>query len=151
MECVDLSIMDMSVPSIQTVALRMECVDLSIALNRKNKLLLGRTPHGVRGFKLAIYMYLYHTLFVALRMECVDLSLFCNLLVPDNHVALRMECVDLSLKNPLMSQSSTVALRMECVDLSVKAELVKGGLITIIPHTKCLESTENLLRKGAGK
>ena len=75
------------------------------------------------------YMYLYHTLFVALRMECVDLSLFCNLLVPDNHVA----------------------LRMECVDLSVKAELVKGGLITIIPHTKCLESTENLLRKGAGK
>lgn len=44
-----------------------------------------------------------------------------------------------------------VALRMECVDLSVKAELVKGGLITIIPHTKCLESTENLLRKGAGK
>ncbi len=76
----------------------MECVDLSIALNRKNKLLLGRTPHGVRGFKLAIYMYLYHTLFVALRMECVDLS----------------------LKNPLMSQSSTVALRMECVDLSLR-------------------------------
>ena len=47
--------------------------------------------------------------------------------------------------------SGNVALRMECVDLSVKAELVKGGLITIIQHTKCLESTENLLRKGAGK
>ena len=85
----------------------MECVDLSIALNRKNKLLLGRTPHGVRGFKCKMGKYFG-----------VD--------VP-------------------------VALRMECVDLSVKAELVKGGLITIIPHTKCLESTENLLRKGAGK
>ena len=38
----------------------MECVDLSIALNRKNKLLLGRTPHGVRGFKLAIYISISH-------------------------------------------------------------------------------------------
>ena len=107
----------------------MECVDLSPEELTQIWDVKCRTPHGVRGFKLAIYMYLYHTLFVALRMECVDLS----------------------LKNPLMSQSSTVALRMECVDLSVKAELVKGGLITIIPHTKCLESTENLLRKGAGK
>ncbi len=76
----------------------MECVDLSIALNRKNKLLLGRTPHGVRGFKCKMGKYFG-----------VD--------VP---VALRMECVDLSLKNPLMSQSSTVALRMECVDLSLR-------------------------------
>ena len=102
------------------VALRMECVDLSPEELTQIWDVKCRTPHGVRGFKLAIYMYLYHTLFVALRMECVDLSLFCNLLVPDNHVALRMECVDLSLKNPLMSQSSTVALRMECVDLSLR-------------------------------
>ena len=129
MECVDLSIYPEANHLTTFVALRLECVDLSAEELTQIWDVKCRTPHGVRGFKLAIYMYLYHTLFVALRMECVDLS----------------------LKNPLMSQSSTVALRMECVDLSVKAELVKGGLITIIPHTKCLESTENLLRKGAGK
>ena len=99
MECVDLSLYACLEPlSNLDVALRMECVDLSIALNRKNKLLLGRTPHGVRGFKCKMGKYFG-----------VD--------VP---VALRMECVDLSLKNPLMSQSSTVALRMECVDLSLR-------------------------------
>ena len=120
MECVDLSIYPEVNHLTTFVALRMECVDLSPEELTQIWDVKCRTPHGVRGFKLAIYMYLYHTLFVALRMECVDLSLFCNLLVPDNHVALRMECVDLSLKNPLMSQSSTVALRMECVDLSLR-------------------------------
>ena len=51
MECVDLSSLNLLTQQKSLVALRMECVDLSIALNRKNKLLLGRTPHGVRGFK----------------------------------------------------------------------------------------------------
>ena len=98
MECVDLSLTKLWEILQKSVALRMECVDLSPEELTQIWDVKCRTPHGVRGFKLAIYMYLYHTLFVALRMECVDLSLFCNLLVPDNHVALRMECVDLSVK-----------------------------------------------------
>ena len=98
MECVDLSIYPEANHLTTFVALRMECVDLSPEELTQIWDVKCRTPHGVRGFKLAIYMYLYHTLFVALRMECVDLS----------------------LKNPLMSQSSTVALRMECVDLSLR-------------------------------
>ena len=38
------------------VALRMECVDLSTKSGFRNERLSRRTPHGVRGFKLVIYV-----------------------------------------------------------------------------------------------
>ena len=38
------------------VALRMECVDLSQILSNVTTEFKGRTPHGVRGFKLVIYV-----------------------------------------------------------------------------------------------
>ena len=38
------------------VALRMECVDLSSWIANGLSPPLGRTPHGVRGFKLVIYV-----------------------------------------------------------------------------------------------
>ena len=53
------------------VALRMECVDLSIGDIME---MVRRTPYGVRGFKLLKKQILHDILVVALRMECVDLS-----------------------------------------------------------------------------
>ena len=38
------------------VALRMECVDLSLRYSGRIELRSRRTPHGVRGFKLVIYV-----------------------------------------------------------------------------------------------
>ena len=57
------------------VALRMECVDLSVFVFGIEKEAAGRTPHGVCGFKSVEYFAETEDGRVALRMECVDLSL----------------------------------------------------------------------------
>ena len=62
------------------VALRMECVDLSTHLAILLKSSMGRTPYGVRGFKLRPGVIYILDTEVALRMECVDLS-FRNILL----------------------------------------------------------------------
>ena len=64
------------------VALRMECVDLSL-LGAETVLLLV----------------------VALRMECVDLSSHISLHYAPWCIALRMECVDLTYRNMLFEQT----------------------------------------------
>ena len=56
------------------VALRMECVDLSLLREIKLTNQLRRTPHGVRGFKFNQFQIVAVNVSVALRMECVDLS-----------------------------------------------------------------------------
>ena len=56
------------------VALRMECVDLSIIVYSTLWVSRSRTPHGVRGFKFRKIMFCNWEIPVALRMECVDLS-----------------------------------------------------------------------------
>ena len=74
MECVDLSQMKKKTLPIGRVALRMECVDLSNRKLSDYDLMMRRTPHGVRGFKLPFYCAIPGHRSVALRMECVDLS-----------------------------------------------------------------------------
>ena len=56
------------------VALRMECVDLSLPICVYPVSFCGRTPYGVRGFKLRPGVIYILDTEVALRMECVDLS-----------------------------------------------------------------------------